>query len=76
MANYGENLRNARIKAGMTQSELAEKTSTTQAMIAQCERGSKTPTVGLAVLIAETLGTTCEELVNGKENVNERTETV
>ena len=63
MGGYSVNLRNARIKAGLTQKELAERVCVSQSMIAQCENGAKAPTVVLAVRIARTLGTSCEALV-------------
>lgn len=71
MTGYANNLRNARLKAGLTQKELAERVCVSQAMIAQCETGAKAPTVGLAVMIAKTLGTTCEALVDGEQEAKE-----
>lgn len=67
MTGYALNLRNARLKAGLTQKELADRVCVSQSMIAQCENGAKTPTVIVAVLIARTLGTTCEALVEGEK---------
>ncbi len=64
--SFGKNLRECRERHEMTQEQLAKAAGCTQAMIAQCERGSKVPTVVLACNIAEVLGTTCEELMNGK----------
>ena len=75
MVGFPVNMRNARLKAGLTQAELAEKVNVTQAMIARCENGSAAPSICVAVQIANALGTTCEALVEG-EDVSERNETV
>lgn len=75
MTGFSNNLRQARLKAGMTQKELAEAVCVSQPMIAQCETGSAVPSIGVAVQIAKALGTTCEALVEGEKAI-ERTETV
>ena len=65
MLGFPLNLRNARLKAGVTQKELADIVSVSQPFIAQCENGSAAPSISVAVQIARALGTTCEELVEG-----------
>lgn len=63
--SFGKNLQECRNRCGLTQEQLAKAVNCSQAMIAQCERGSKVPTVVLACDIAEVLGTTVEVLVKG-----------
>lgn len=63
--SFGKNLQECRNRRGLTQEQLAKAVNCSQAMIAQCERGSKVPTVVLACDIAEVLGTTVEVLVKG-----------
>lgn len=65
---FPDNLRNARIKAGYTQDELAEKTGTTKSIISRYESGMRLPNILIAVNIADILGVTCEELVKGGGN--------
>lgn len=64
---FAENLRALRKVKGLSQAELAVIVDVSQPMIAQYEKGVKVPTVITGVSLAETLGTTCEELVNGKK---------
>ena len=62
MDNLGENLREYREKAGLTQSELARKCFVSSQMICFIEAGSKQPSLALALGLAKTLGITVEEL--------------
>ena len=65
--SFGKNLQECRNQRGLTQEQLAKAVNCSQAMIAQCERGSKVPTVVLACDIAKVLGTTVEVLVKGED---------
>ena len=47
---------------GMTQQELAERVGVTRQTISSIEKGKYTPSVGLALLLAEILGVTVEDL--------------
>ena len=47
---------NARIKEGMTQAEIAERTGTTQSSIARFEAGRGNPTLSFMIKIAHALG--------------------
>lgn len=60
--NYGENLARYRKRAGMTQEQLAEAINVSRALIAQCERGTKSITLQVGKLIADTLGITVDDL--------------
>lgn len=60
--SVGENIKNRRESAEMTQEELAAKVGVTHSMICQIERGSKSPTIGLGKAIADVLGCTLDEL--------------
>ncbi len=60
---FAESLKRERERHCMTQEQLAEKLGVKQALISQYENGVTSPTVALAVKIAKTLGTTCEEMV-------------
>lgn len=61
--SVGENIKNIRLQAGMTQKELAEKVLVDQSMICQIERGSKVPTMLLGQEIAKALGCELVELL-------------
>lgn len=61
---FPENLRKQRERHGLTQEQLAEMLGVTQGAISQYENGSTSPTITLAVKLAEMLGTTCERLVH------------
>ena len=61
--SLAENIRIYREKANQNQKELAEEVGVTQQMISLYEQGIKVPSLAVAVKIAQTLGTTCEELV-------------
>lgn len=56
----GEDLRKARIEAGMTQSDVALKTGVQQAVISRLERGEGNPTIKMLQDIAAGLGRTWE----------------
>ena len=74
MTDFSRNLVTMRTKKGMTQEELAKKARISQGAIWQYENGVSTPKIGIAVNIASALGTTCEELMNGKvDAANEQT---
>lgn len=62
---FAENLKRLRTEKGLTQQELANLIEIAQPTLAQYEKGLKFPTIITAVNLAEKLGTTCEELVNG-----------
>ena len=60
--NFGDNVRAAREKQGITQSEISQAVGVAQATFAQYETGAKAPNVYVAVKIAKLLGTTVEQL--------------
>lgn len=60
--SLAENIRIYREKANQNQKELAEKVGVTQQAISLYEQGIKTPSLAVAVKIAQALGTTCEKL--------------
>lgn len=64
---FAENVKRLRESKGMTQAELANMIGVTQVMIAQYERGIKTPSFIVGIDLAKTLGVTCEELAYGKK---------
>jgi DNA-binding XRE family transcriptional regulator len=53
---FGENLRLARLKAGMTQQELAAKANIRQAHVSQIEGGKLNPMLMTMVALAEAVG--------------------
>ena len=59
-----------RKKCSLTQANLAEKVNVSTNSIARYERGELTPTVEIANKIAEVLGTTVNELLNGPVSEN------
>ena len=64
--SFADNVKRLREQRGLSQAELAEKVDVTQPMIAQYEKGLKIPTIITGVQLAKCLGTTCEELLEGK----------
>jgi len=67
--SLAENMKNLRKAAGLTQSQLAKKTGSTQWAITNYERGLSNPTAKKLPIFAKALGVSIEELygVNGKE---------
>ena len=53
--SFGDRLKEARQKAGLTQSELASKLKVSAAMIAQYETGKRNPKKGTLAKLAEAL---------------------
>ncbi len=51
-------LRQARLDAGLTQAEVAERLGTTQSAVARWERGAVTPSLAAAARFAEAVGAT------------------
>lgn len=74
MTDFSRNLVTSRTEKGLTQEELAKRAEVSQGAIWQYENGISTPKIAVAINIARALGTTCEELMNGKEAKNEAAE--
>ena len=49
-------IKNARINAGLSQAQLAERAGATQAQISRIESGKSRPSLGMLEAIAEALG--------------------
>lgn len=60
---FGRNVRKFRERAEMTQSELAHKLGVSENYIGYIENGRKEPSLKTAVIMAEELHTTLDELV-------------
>lgn len=60
----GTRLKKARLKAGFTQKELAQKSGISQEMICQIELGKKQPTVKLASKLTAALRISLDDLVH------------
>ena len=61
--DIANHLRRHRLLAdGMTQQELAERVGVTRQTILSIEKGKYRPSIGLALLLAETFGVKVEEL--------------
>ena len=65
MKGFGENLRNERISAGFTQSELARKIGVKQQQLSQWECDKVEPTLYNIVLLLNVLGLKFEDLLDG-----------
>lgn len=61
--SIGENLRELRMKRGLTQGELAEMVGVTRAFLCQIERGTKALSLPLAKEISEVLKCGIADLV-------------
>lgn len=62
-----DNIKRLRTERGMTLEELASQCGVAFQQIQKYERNTMKPQPEVFVSIAQALGTTCEELVNGKE---------
>ena len=62
-ALVGANVREARLEAGMTQEELAERSGFSQQYISGLERGKRNPTIVSVYELAQALGVKHEQLV-------------
>lgn len=62
--SLAENLKEARIKANISQAELARKSGVSQPMIAQIETGMKIPGLVVGVRLSKALGITVEQLLD------------
>jgi transcriptional regulator with XRE-family HTH domain len=63
-ALVGANVREARLAAGMTQEELAERSGFSQQYISGLERGKRNPTIVSVYELAQALGVRHEQLVD------------
>ena len=65
-------LRKYRLRAdGLTQQDLAERVGVTRQTILSIEKGKYSPTIGLALRLARTLGVTVEDLFQLAEGVDD-----
>jgi transcriptional regulator with XRE-family HTH domain len=63
MVYIGKRLKNRRLRAGLTQEELAVKAGTTQTTVARIERDAVEPEVKTVRKLAKALGTTPADLI-------------
>lgn len=72
----GKNIRERRLKLGLSGQQLAEMVGVSEPMISLTERGLKTPSVAVCAALAQALGCTLDELVFGAapEPAGEQTE--
>lgn len=61
---FKDNLQYYRIKAGLSQKELAEKLFVSQQMVGAMETGLKQPSVNMLILLAKVFGCTIDQLVS------------
>jgi transcriptional regulator with XRE-family HTH domain len=60
----GQSLKNARIKAGMTQIEMAKKCNLSQSYLSQIEAGARTPSLGVIKTVAKVTKTKPSKLID------------
>lgn len=65
---FKDNLYYLRVKAGLTQQELADKLGVTRSIVTRYELGSKTPPLATVTALAAIFECTVDELVNGVKN--------
>ena len=68
--DVGEKIRTCRMNAGMKQGELAEKLHVTPQAVSNWERNKCLPGIDMVPDLAEVLGITYKELLNGGELLN------
>ena len=61
--DYGKNIKQARLKAGLTQAQLAEKCGLASITIRQYEASKRSPSLEKLAIIARALGTSAFELM-------------
>ena len=61
--SFGENLKKARLAAGLTQTELAKRTGVTERSIYNYEKNSRAPKIDVAERFAQVLGVPAESLL-------------
>lgn len=61
--NIGENIKNRREAANLTQAQLAEMVCVHRTMITQLENNWKQPTLGLTIALADVFGCTVDDLL-------------
>lgn len=61
----GKNIRERRLKLGLSGQQLAEMVGVSEPMISLTERGLKTPSVAVCAALAQALGCTLDELIFG-----------
>lgn len=64
---YLANLKNARLEAGYSQADLGAIVGITGSMVSYLESGDRIPSFGVAVRLAEAIGTTLDELISSPE---------
>jgi transcriptional regulator with XRE-family HTH domain len=62
---FGTRLRSLRERAGMTQTQLAEKVGTDQSHISRWERNAAVPELAMVERLAATFGVSAGELLSG-----------
>lgn len=67
--NIGEKIKSLRIKKGMTQQELAEKSNISRVSVGNYERGDRVPNIEVISNIANALGVTVNELTGVEETI-------
>lgn len=68
----GKNIKSYRIRAKMTQQELAAVLATTQGHIGQIERGGRYPSIDMLFSIAEALNCTAADLVSEPDSISSK----
>ena len=68
----GKNIKSYRIRAKMTQQELAAVLATTQGHIGQIERGGRYPSIDMLFAIAEALNCTAADLVSDPDSISSK----
>ena len=61
--SFGENLKKARLAAGLTQTELAKRTGVTERSIYNYEKNSRAPKIDVAERFSQVLGVAAESLL-------------
>jgi transcriptional regulator with XRE-family HTH domain len=64
-ANLAKNLVAARLKAGISQEDLAGLAEVDRTYVSGIERGKRNPTIVVVAKLARVLGTTSAELISG-----------
>lgn len=67
-SRFGKSVRQARLKAGLTQEDLADKSGLDRSYLGGVERGERNPTLTVIEKIAEGLGVSIAELFSSYQH--------
>ena len=72
--DFGQQIKNIREKANLTQEQFAMKLNVTRQAVSNWENNKNLPDIGMLILISEVFHLSLDELIKGGSQVNNMTE--